>query len=128
MKEKLENKYIAWGLTIFSVFAALILLFFAIYRWEYIAGFIETLVVIMMPFIFGLAISYMMSPVLKFFEGKVFDPLLKKKFKKKFKVGLCLSGGGTRGFSFLGAFKAFEEYGIDTGGRQYCGKSFRNDY
>ncbi|MBE6146559.1 MAG: AI-2E family transporter [Firmicutes bacterium] len=83
MKEKLENKYIAWGLTIFSVFAALILLFFAIYRWEYIAGFFETLVVIMMPFIFGLAISYMMSPVLKFFEGKVFDPLLKKKFKKK---------------------------------------------
>lgn len=37
----------------------------------------------------------------------------KKKFKKKFKVGLCLSGGGTRGFSYLGAFKAFEEYGIE---------------
>ena len=35
-----------------------------------------------------------------------------KKFKKKYKVGLCLSGGGTRGFSYLGAFKAFEEYGI----------------
>ena len=37
----------------------------------------------------------------------------KKKFKKKFKVGLCLSGGGTKGFSYLGAFKAFEEYGIE---------------
>ena len=37
----------------------------------------------------------------------------KKKFKKKYKVGLCLSGGGTRGFSYLGAFKAFEEYGIE---------------
>ena len=35
-----------------------------------------------------------------------------KKFKKKYKVGLCLSGGGTKGFSYLGAFKAFEEYGI----------------
>ena len=34
------------------------------------------------------------------------------KLKKKFKVGLCLSGGGTRGFSYLGAFKAFEECGI----------------
>lgn len=34
------------------------------------------------------------------------------KFKKKYKVGLCLSGGGTRGFAHLGAFKAFEEYGI----------------
>ena len=37
----------------------------------------------------------------------------KKNFKRKFKVGLCLSGGGTRGFSYLGAFKAFEEYGIE---------------
>lgn len=37
----------------------------------------------------------------------------KKKFKKKYKVGLCLSGGGTKGFSYLGAFKAFKEYGIE---------------
>ena len=37
----------------------------------------------------------------------------KQKFKKKFKVGLCLSGGGTKGFSYLGAFKAFKEYGIE---------------
>ena len=37
----------------------------------------------------------------------------KIKFKKKFKVGLCLSGGGTKGFSYLGAFKAFQEYGIE---------------
>ena len=36
----------------------------------------------------------------------------KKKFKKRYKVGLCLSGGGTRGFSYIGAFKAFEEAGI----------------
>ncbi len=35
------------------------------------------------------------------------------KFKKKYKIGLCLSGGGTRGFAHLGAFKAFEEYGIE---------------
>ncbi len=83
MKEKLENKYIAWGLTIFSVLAALMLLFFAIYRWEYITGFISTVITIMMPFIFGLAIAYLMNPVLKFFENKVYEPLLKKKFKKK---------------------------------------------
>lgn len=37
----------------------------------------------------------------------------KAKFKKKYKVGLCLSGGGTRGFSFLGAFKALQECGIE---------------
>lgn len=32
--------------------------------------------------------------------------------KKKRKIGLCLGGGGTRGFAHLGAIKAFEEYGI----------------
>ena len=34
-------------------------------------------------------------------------------FKKKPTIiGLCLGGGGTRGFAHLGALKAFEEYGI----------------
>lgn len=28
-------------------------------------------------------------------------------------VGLCLGGGGTRGFAHLGALKAFEEYGVN---------------
>lgn len=32
--------------------------------------------------------------------------------KKKKKIGLCLGGGGTRGFAHLGALKAFNEYGI----------------
>lgn len=31
---------------------------------------------------------------------------------KKPKIGLVLSGGGTRGFAHLGAIKAFEEYGL----------------
>lgn len=43
----------------------------------------------------------------QFFENR-----REKKFKKKYKVGLCLSGGGTRGFSYIGAFKAFNEAGI----------------
>lgn len=34
------------------------------------------------------------------------------KFRKKHKIGLCLSGGGTKGFSYIGAFKAFEEHSI----------------
>lgn len=32
--------------------------------------------------------------------------------KKKLKIGLCLGGGGTRGFGHLGALKAFEEFGL----------------
>lgn len=83
MKEKFENKYVAWGITIFSVFAALILLFFAIYRWDYIVNFIGSIITILMPFIYGLAIAYLMNPVVKFFENKVFNKLVKKISKKK---------------------------------------------
>lgn len=32
--------------------------------------------------------------------------------KSKIKIGLALGGGGARGFSHLGAIKAFEEYGL----------------
>ena len=35
-----------------------------------------------------------------------------RSFRKNHKIALCLSGGGTRGFAYLGAFKAFEEFGI----------------
>ena len=37
---------------------------------------------------------------------------MKTNKQKKFKVGLCLSGGGARGFVYAGAFKAFEEHNI----------------
>lgn len=34
-------------------------------------------------------------------------------FGKKLKIGLAFGGGGTRGFSHIGAIKAFEEYGLE---------------
>lgn len=83
MKEKMQNKYFAWGMTIFSVFAALIILFFAFYRWHYIASFIKTIFTILMPFIYGLAIAYLMNPIVNFFEKKVFNILLRKVIKNK---------------------------------------------
>lgn len=62
-------------------------------------------------------------------------------FKKKPPViGLCLGGGGTRGFAHLGALKAFEEYGINfdmvvgcsvgscVGAMMCSGKSFKQIY
>lgn len=83
MKDKFENKYFAWGVTIFSVLAASMLLFFAIYRWNYIASGIGTIVTLLMPFIYGLAISYILNPIVRFFENKVFNQLIKKLCKKK---------------------------------------------
>ena len=44
--------------------------------------------------------------------GKTDCVKMKQRVKRKFKIGLCLSGGGVRGFAHIGAFKAFEELGI----------------
>lgn len=35
-----------------------------------------------------------------------------KVFKKKIKIGIAFGGGGARGFTHLGAIKAFEEFGL----------------
>ena len=60
--------------------------------------------------------------------------------KKPAVIGLCLGGGGARGFAHLGAIKAFEEYGIKFDmvagcsvgscvGAFFCaGKSFKQTY
>ncbi len=83
MKEKFQNKYLAWGLTAFCVLAALMILFFIIYRSNHILNFINTIFSILSPFIFGLAIAYLLNPIVVFFDKKVYDKLLKKVFKKK---------------------------------------------
>ncbi|MBQ8659482.1 MAG: AI-2E family transporter [Bacilli bacterium] len=91
MKEKLNNKYLAWGLTVFCTLAALMLLFFAIYRWHYIASFFVTVVDILMPFVFGLAIAYLMNPLVNFFEKKVYKKLVSNRKGKKIKLARVLS-------------------------------------
>ena len=94
MKEKLQNKYLAWGLTAFCVLAALLLLFFAMYNSKYIIGFIKKVFVILTPFVYGLVIAYLMNPVVTFFDEKVYSKLLDKVTKKKKdykKVIRCLS-------------------------------------
>ena len=94
MKEKLQNKYLAWGLTAFCVLAALLLLFFAISSSHHIIGFCKKIFVILTPFIYGLVIAYIMNPVVNFFDQKVYSKLIDKVTKKKKnykKVIRCLS-------------------------------------
>ncbi len=83
MKEKLQNKYLAWGITAFCVLAALLVLFFLIYRSTHILSFVGTLIDILMPFIFGLVLAYLLNPLVVFFDQKVYIQLLKKCSKKK---------------------------------------------
>ncbi len=79
MKEKIKNNnYLMWGLTIFCVLCALLVLFFAIYRWYYIRNFIVAILNIFMPFIYGLVIAYLLNPCIVWFEKKVYNKLADK--------------------------------------------------
>ena len=77
MKEKIKNKYVYWGLTAFCVLAAIVFFFFCLYRWVRIKALIIRIFNIFLPFIYGLAIAYILNPIVIFFDNKVFRKLLK---------------------------------------------------
>ena len=91
MKEKINNKYVYWGLTAFCVLAAIVFFFFCLYRWVRVKAWIVVVFQIFLPFIYGLAIAYILNPLVIFFDEKVFKKLFKKKKKKKEKVSRYLS-------------------------------------
>ena len=48
----------------------------------------------------------------EWFKG-LFKPNKKQKEEKKLKTGIVFSGGGVRGFSYVGVMRAFKEAGIE---------------
>lgn len=94
-----RNNYAKWGLTIFLTFAACILTFHLFYSFnlqKYLSGILG----ILMPFIVGFGLAYLLNPIANFFDSKVSIPLVERtKFKKKKSIA--------RGFSvFLTEFLA----------------------
>lgn len=78
MKNLLKNKSFQLGLSIFAVICLSILFFFFIYRIENIVGFLLNVLKIFMPIIYGLVIAYILNPIIKLLEIKVFNKLLEK--------------------------------------------------
>lgn len=90
MKEKIQNKYVAWGITAFCTLAALVILFFILYRGNHIMNFILTIFNILKPFVYGLVIAYLMNPLVLFFDKNVYiillDKIIKDPKKKQTKI------------------------------------------
>lgn len=63
MKIKLEEKQIKWGTTAFIVIVASMLVFFALLRLRDVTGFLDTVLGIFMPFIWGFVIAYLLCPI-----------------------------------------------------------------
>jgi len=78
MKNFLKNKSVQLGLSIFLVICLSILFFFFIYRIDNIVGTILAFLKIFMPILYGIIIAYILNPIIKILENKIFNKLLEK--------------------------------------------------
>ena len=88
-----DKKYLYWGVTTFFVVAALILFYMLITHFPDISGAFGRLGKILSPFIWGLIISYLMTPLMKRLDAYVFRPFCGRLFKKSKNGGKKLARG-----------------------------------
>lgn len=74
---KLMQKF-SRGMTIFVVIAACIIFYFALLRLPAISGVFEKIFQVLKPVIYGLAIAYLLNPIVGFVEERL-KPLLEKR-------------------------------------------------
>ena len=84
---KWDRTYVNWGITAFCVIAASLLFFFAVKNVSVIGATIGKLITILAPFIWGLVICYLLSPLMGVLENHIFLPLGKRLYRKKKKDG-----------------------------------------
>ena len=78
-----ERKYLYWGLTAFCVIAAAILFYYFLDLMPAIVNGLRKLIRILSPFIVGVVITYLLAPLMRTLEKKVFLPLAKKLYRGK---------------------------------------------
>ena len=77
-----DKTYFYWGVTAFCVVAAALLFYFGVRNISVFAGGISRIVSILAPFIWGLVICYLLTPLMKTLEYRVFLPLGKALFRR----------------------------------------------
>ena len=82
-----DKKYLYWGITAFCVIAASILFYMALHFLPALGKGIGTLVRILSPFIWGLVLSYLLTPLMRSLENNVFKPLGRRLFRNSKKKG-----------------------------------------
>lgn len=78
MKFRWDKKYLYWGTTAFLVIVLSIMFFLGLYRFNEVLGALGFILDILMPFITGFVIAYLLLPIVEFFENKCFYPMMKR--------------------------------------------------
>lgn len=79
---KWDKKYLHWGLTAFIVVAAAVMFYMALKNFSVLASALGKLVNILSPFIWGLVITYLLTPLMRRLQKNVFGPFAAKLYKK----------------------------------------------
>lgn len=79
---KWDKKYLHWGITAFLVIAASVLFYMALKNFGLLASGVGKLTNILSPFIWGLVITYLLTPLMRKLEGRIFRPFAAKLYKK----------------------------------------------
>jgi predicted PurR-regulated permease PerM len=98
-QEKKNNirNYARIGLTVFITFVCCILFFFMILRYEGFADAWNSVMHAAQPIIIGLVLAYLLNPVMRFFEKRIYALLSRKKGRDERKIkrtarGLAVAG------------------------------------
>ena len=102
MKFKLNNKYVRWGVTAFLVIVAGITFYYFVFHSSNIRSGVKMITDILMPVVVGMAIAYLLTPVLNFIESKLLYPLCNKlRIKQSKKKNSLIRGLGILITAFL---------------------------
>jgi len=85
-KFRWDKKYLYWGITAFCVIVCSISFFMILQRWDGIRTACARLMRILSPLIWGFVLAYLLGPIQRFFEARLFLPLGKKLFKKEKRI------------------------------------------
>lgn len=96
-----DKQYLYWGMTAFSVIAASIVFFMVFSNLTLIKTGLSSLVGILSPFLWGLVITYLLSPLMQRLEKKALLPLCGKLMKKSKDGGKRLARGMSVAVSLL---------------------------
>ena len=69
---KKDNHYVAWGLTAVAVVCTILLFYDIVFRHSIILVYLNKLIAILAPVLYGFAMAYLLTPVVNWFERTIF--------------------------------------------------------
>lgn len=83
MKFRIDRKYIKFGMISFLVLAAAICFYYLVFHGDRFLIKIKNFMAVLSPVVYGIVIAYLMTPMVNYFERRLYTPLFCKLLKKQ---------------------------------------------